>query len=222
VTNLPRVVGAVCLVLSVCFFIGQALTQAASEAPYSWIYNNISDLGSTTCGPISVFTYTAWTCSPWHVVMNATFVLVGLLTIVGMLATAGIWPRGSLATAGVALLVISGGGEVAAGLSPEDVRPMLHIIGAILGIGSGALGVMLLGLAVWHVDRWIGVSSVALGGLALFGFVIAPSLGLPPGAAERLAGYPTVIWEVAIGVVVLLPAITGTLRASSERKNHAK
>lgn len=43
-----------CWVLLVSFFIGQAIAQAASAAPYSLIDNNIRDLGSTTCGPIAI------------------------------------------------------------------------------------------------------------------------------------------------------------------------
>jgi hypothetical membrane protein len=200
----PRVlVGALCLTLSVWFFVGQAIAQAASAAPYSLIDNNISDLGSTTCGSITVLTYTAFTCSPWHVVMNVTFVVVGLLTIAGMLATHRIWPQGRLAALGVALVVVSGFGEMLAGFSPEDVHPELHVVGAILGIGFSAMGIVLLGVTAWSVERRVGIGSILLGGLGLFGFLVARSLGVPTGAAERLASYPTIIWQIGVGVLVL-------------------
>jgi hypothetical protein len=72
----------------------------------SLLDNNISDLGSTTCGWVSVLDfYTAYTCSPLHDVMNATFVVVGFLTIAGVIGTRRVWPQRRLARVGVGLLV---------------------------------------------------------------------------------------------------------------------
>ena len=76
------------------------------------------------------------------------------------------------------------------------------------GIGFGALGITLLGFGVWRVERRL-VCSVLLGALGLFGFVIAPSLGVP--TAQR-AGYPTTISEIAVGVLLLVPVVTRRLR----------
>lgn len=195
--------GAICLVLTLWFFIGQPITQAASRAPYSLIDNNISDLGSTTCGPISVFTYTAYTCSPLHVIMNLTFVGVGLLTILGILGTRRIWPSRPMTRFGVGLLLVSGADEILAGLAPEDVQPGLHVFASVLGIGGANLGILLLGLTVWRAQPWVGVMSVLLSGIGLFGLLIAPSLGIGTGAAERVAGYPVVMWTILIGGFLL-------------------
>jgi hypothetical membrane protein len=143
--------------------------------------------------------------------MNITFVVLGLLTIVGMLATRRIWPRRLLARIGSSMVVLSGLGAVVAGLSPEDVQPMLHIVAAILGIGVGALGVVLLGFSIWPGERRLAISSIVLGGLGLFGFFIAPALGVPTGAAERIASYPTPIWEIILGVLLVLRAGVGNV-----------
>jgi hypothetical protein len=59
--------GAACWTLSIVFFVGQAIVQAAFAAPYSLTTTLISDLGNTACGP--------HICSPLYAFMNATFVV---------------------------------------------------------------------------------------------------------------------------------------------------
>lgn len=63
------------------------MVQIASKAPYSLADNDISDLGSTTCGPINAFTYHGYACSPLHVVMSGAFVALGVLTLLGVIGT---------------------------------------------------------------------------------------------------------------------------------------
>jgi hypothetical protein len=48
------VFGGACWLLMLVFFVGQAVAQIAMKTPYSLVTNEISDLGSTTCGPITV------------------------------------------------------------------------------------------------------------------------------------------------------------------------
>lgn len=45
------------------------------------------------------------------------------------------------------------------------------------------------------------------GTVGLFGFVIAPSAGVATGTAERLAGYPVVVWMMALGGFLLWSAV---------------
>ena len=85
--------GAACWVLTVVFFIGQAVAQAASTVPYSLAGNYISDLGNTACGTFTQGAYRADVCSPLHGVMNATFVVTGLLMLGGAVGTRRAWPR---------------------------------------------------------------------------------------------------------------------------------
>lgn len=199
----PVVAGAVCWVLTAVFFAGQAVAQIASRAPYSLAHNEISDLGSTTCGPISVFGYHAYTCSPLHVVMNAAFIALGVLTMLGVAGTYRAWPRRRLTITGLALLSLAGVGAVVAGLAPENVNPGLHVIASVAGILGGQIAIVLLGLAVWRSRRWVGIFSIALGVVGLFGFFVAPSAGIATGTAERIAGYPFGVWMIGVGLFLL-------------------
>lgn len=71
--NRTVVFGSACWVLSIVFFVSQAIAQAASARPFSLTTNLISDLGNTACG-VDV-------CSPLHTFVNATFVFVGVLHV---------------------------------------------------------------------------------------------------------------------------------------------
>lgn len=55
------------------FFLAQVIAQSRRTTPFSLATNYISDLGNTTCG-----LYPAvdgkYVCSPWHTLMNVSFV----------------------------------------------------------------------------------------------------------------------------------------------------
>jgi hypothetical membrane protein len=210
-------IGGACWALTVLFFVGQAVAQAASTVPYSLSGNYISDLGNTACGPFTLGTYHTVVCTPLHDVMNATFVVSGLLTLAGAIGTWRAWPRRRLTTAGLVLLVLAGAGQMLVGFRPENVDIALHGIGALFGIGGANVGVVLLGGAMWRTRRWVAVLSLAVGAVGLVSFLLlgsAPSLGLGIGLVERLAGYPVVVWMIAIGGY-LLSIATARMRSNS-------
>jgi hypothetical membrane protein len=201
--------GAACWVLLVVFFVGQAVAQAASRAPYSLTGNYISDLGNTACGPFTLATYHARVCSPLHAVMNATFVVSGLLALLGAVLTRRAWPPRRLSGAGLVLLGLGGVGQAVAGLRPENVDLGLHSLGALFGIAGSNVGVVLLGCAVWRARLGFGIVSVLVGAVGLVSFVMtaaAPEAGLAVGAVERLAVYPMVLWMIGTGTVLLRSA----------------
>lgn len=210
-------IGGACWALTVVFFVGQAVAQAASTVPYSLAGSTISDLGNTACGPFTVGTYHADVCSPLHGVMNATFVVSGLLTLGGAIGTRRAWPRRRLTTAGLVLLVLAGAGQVLVGFRPENVDIALHSLGAIFGIGGVNIGVLLLGAGVWRAQRWTAILSLTAGAVGLFSFLLfvlgsSPSLGLGVGLVERLAGYPVVVWMIVIGGFLLRSATSSSRR----------
>ena len=55
------------------FFVAQVVVQSRWTTRYSLSINYISDLGNTTCGVYAASGQ--FVCSPWHAVMNASFVL---------------------------------------------------------------------------------------------------------------------------------------------------
>jgi hypothetical membrane protein len=202
--------GGACWVLTVVFFAGQGIVQAASTVPYSLTANYISDLGNTACGPFSLDGYHAIVCSPLHDVMNAMFVVAGLLTLAGAALTWRAWPRRRLTTVGLVLLCLAGAGEVLVGFRPENVDIGLHELGAVFGIFGANVGVLLLGAGAWRARRWVAILSLAVGAVGVAGFLLfsaAPSFRFGIGLVERVAGYPVVVWMIVVGGFLLRSAL---------------
>ena len=203
-------IGGACWVLTVVFFVGQAVAQAASTAPYSLRGSYISDLGNTACGPFALGTYHADVCSPLNGLMNATFVVSGLLSIAGPILTQRAWPSRRLTAVGLALLALGGAGEVLVGFRPENVNIGLHGLGAAFGIAGANLGVLLLGIGVWSARRWTAILSLVVGAVGVVCYLqlgSPPALALGIGLVERLAAYPLVVWQIAVGAFLLWSAI---------------
>lgn len=198
-------VGALCWILGLEWFVGQAIAQAAWTTPYSLTRNFVSDLGAASCRQVTDPTYQAYVCSPLHVVMNLAFIALGLLSLVGLVLLRPLWPRRRRATIGFVGLALFGLGKIDVGLSPEDVRPVLHTLGA-LGILWGNLALVFLSLATWRTGRWAARVSLGVGTVGAVAFVLlvmASRLHLDVGIVERLAAYPLPIWLAVLGARIL-------------------
>ncbi len=191
----PNTFGALCWLLCLQYFAAEAAAASAWGGSYGYAHDFISDLGAVGCG--------AQICSPWHGLMNASFVLQGLLIVAGALAWIGAAPKGALARVGLALTGASGLGVIAVGLAPEDAAHAPHYLGAAENFLFCNAGSALLGLALWRQGaRWIGAAGVAAGLTGLFGvacIALGADLGLGAGGIERLTAYPFVPWIAMMG-----------------------
>jgi hypothetical membrane protein len=199
--------GAVCWLLApIQYLVLQIIAAAAWTRPYSWFDNYISDLGNTACGPFSATpTAPSYVCSPLHAVMNSSFVIAGVLTVLGaiLLWRGRYWVRRTLVAVGLCLMIGNGLGKLAVGLAPENENIALHALGA-LNIPIGSIAIVLLGLAMLKTTRVIGIFSLVVGVLGFVSFVLFVGghyLGLGIGGMERLAEYPAEIWLGVLGVV---------------------
>jgi hypothetical membrane protein len=199
-SRLGLLLGGGAWILTLLYFVGQLVGQAAWRTPYSLIDNRVSDLGSTACGSTVANTYI---CSPLHAVMNATFILTGVLIMIGLFLTRSVWPRRRLTTWGLVLLAIAGAGTILIGLSPENVNVLIHLVGA-LNIPAGNAAMILLGFAIWHDRRGMAWFSVVSGVIGFLGLLAGPFIviltGHGGGLAERIALYPLIIWLIVFGL----------------------
>ncbi|MFG3343571.1 DUF998 domain-containing protein [Streptomyces sp. NPDC048018] len=185
------------------FFVTHGIVESAWARPYSWARNNISDLGNARCA-LQREPEPRYVCSPEHGLMNVSFVVLGVLLVVGVVLTAGVlWRRGRAATAARVLLAGAGVGFVLAGLAPADVDENLHVLGALLIMAVGNVGLV---LAVFGLTkdlpaalRWgaglLGLTATA----ALVLFLSRHYLGLGMGGMERVAALPLLFWALAVG-----------------------
>ena len=204
--------GAILWISAVQFFVAQAVVQSAWETPFSLSENFISDLGNTECGPSSGI----YVCSPWHVWMNISFVVLGLQILAGPLIRAR-FPAGVLRTVGLGLLAVAGVGVILVGLFPENVEATMHRVGAAANFLAGNLGMCVLGIALWRAGRRRGLgaysfASGAVGLLATWLFVSDVYLGLGIGGMERVAAYPLTVWLIVTGIASVLALSDGAER----------
>jgi hypothetical membrane protein len=201
----PRQLGAAVWMFAIQFFIAQVIVQSAWTTSFSLTHNFISDLGNTTCGPYPPDS-ASYVCSPWHLVMNASFVALGLTIILGTGLIRGAFPPGWTTTVGLGLVALAGPGFILVGLFPENGNIMVHKVGAALNFVSGNLGLVVVGAAALLPPRGrtpLGAFTMAAGVVGLVStwlFVSNWYLGMGAGGMERFAAYPLPLWLTVVGM----------------------
>lgn len=202
--------GLFALVGFVTFFIGQAIAQLGTTAPYSASKQAISELGMTTCG---YFTQPqtgeiVQICSPLHWVLNGSLILHGILTMLAVaLAIRPLWPGRRLRKAGLMLLFFGGIEAVVSGFSPQDLTPIAHMIASGLAIAALDIGLILLGLAARKERPGMGWFTLLCGIIGMIGYVMTskpPYVWLGYGGWERVAGFAFTLWGICMGLYWLL------------------
>jgi hypothetical membrane protein len=196
--------GAIIWILAVQFFIAQAIVQSAWTTPFSLTQNFISDLGNTTCAPYPLDS-NSYVCSPWHAWMNASFIVLGLIILVGGVFVCKAFSPGFFRAAGLALLLLAGVGIIAVGLFPENENIELHRLGAAGHFVLGNLGMAVLGIAFLQAKgrQVLAVYSIVSGVVGLVAtwlFITDHYLGLGIGGMERVAAYPLPLWLSLVGL----------------------
>jgi len=204
-------IGATLWIFCLQYFVAEAIAISGWPGAYSLSRNYISDLGALRCGVRAggVADAAESVCSPLHALMNASFLLQGLLILCG---TALVWsrfPKGALWTAARLMIGASGVGVFVVGLAPEDAAPGPHFLGAIenflcCNAGMAAMGVAML--TSRHPPRTLGFITLAAGvigllGLVLLGLRVYPGLGV--GGMERVVAYPFPLWLAGMGALLL-------------------
>ncbi|WP_162244494.1 DUF998 domain-containing protein [Marmoricola sp. Leaf446] len=188
--------GAALWLVRPAYVVLELVVAAATTGDYRLGRDTVSDLGALTCDPRS--------CSPWHDLMNATFVGTGLLLALGAGLLA---PR--LGRVVTVLLVVAGLSSAAVGLAPVDQDPGLHFLVAAPLFVAQPLALCLLGVRLRRRHRLLAGAVLATGAvtaLAALGFV----LGAPgAGALERLALWPVIFALAAVGSRRARPARAG-------------
>jgi len=169
--------GALGWVLTLQFFVVEAIVQLRYTGPYSRADNTISDLGASA--------------SPAHSAMNASFVVQAALILVGV---ALLLPalRRAAARLAQALLALCAIGVLMVGVWPEGTVSALHTTGAVLYLAGGAAGLLALAYAVRSRSEAVGTALAVLGlvgAAATIFFADSVTEYLGRGGTERVAAY---------------------------------
>lgn len=197
------------------YAVAQLVAASAWNPPYSWFNNYISDLGNTACGMFAVpHGAAAYVCSPLHAVMNASFIAAGILTIAGAVLLNGLWPAQRLTTFALVLWILAGLGKVIVGAVPENANSGLHLLGA-LNLPLSSIAILLLSLTVRATRPALSLTGVVVAVAGLAGSILSTAgqyagsslyLGLGVGGMERVAGYPSNLWLLLLGIIAIRAA----------------
>ncbi|NDL60544.1 DUF998 domain-containing protein [Phytoactinopolyspora mesophila] len=192
------------LVGTVQFFVAQLVVEASWDTRYSWADNNISDLAETACRHAPEDG--RWICSPLHPLMNASFMLTGVLLALGALLFMRALNGNLMSRVALSALIVTGAAWVMVGVYPADVNENLHVLGAIVIFVVGNIALVLYGWGAHSMPTIVRVSSIALG---VIGFAAAflhlggAYLGLGMGGMERVTAFTVPIWMLIIASLLL-------------------
>lgn len=169
--------GAAAWLLTLQFFVVEAVAQSRFAGPYSRTDTVISALGGAG--------------SAARQLMNASFVVQGALILAGALLLRPVLLRGAAQVAPT-LLGAAAAGVLLVGVFPITGNSTLHGIGAVLYFVGGGLGLIALAYAVRPRSEALGTVLALLGlvgtvGTVLFLTGVTSFLGV--GGTERVAAY---------------------------------
>lgn len=189
-------------------YVGTEAIAAAAFPGYSYAQNYISDLGVPEVGTHDG----RFLDSPLSAVMNAGFLLQGVLFLLATLVAA----RGRSARSAVPWVVLAALHAVGITLvalvhgGPQSVASgiiVFHVVGAGLAIVGGNLASMAGGAALGgRRFRAFSVGIAVVGLLCLLGLQVQPSVfgaSLPDGVWERGSVYAITVWELVAGAVLI-------------------
>lgn len=188
--------------LAFAYMLSEILTALAWKSDYSFRHDTISDLGVTACTPNM--------CSPLHLLMNATFVVLGLLTIIGAVLFRHFVPHGYRQWLIVSLAVITGLSTAATGLFPSNDGIVVHFLAVMPAFVSRHIVLILLAIFLWKQRRLVAVWSAVCALTGLVGAILLMT-SVQIGITERLVLYPLPAFMAVTGLAVLLTSLTRTI-----------
>jgi hypothetical membrane protein len=196
--------GALAWMLAAQFLVVQVIVAQQWPTRFSLADDVISALGNTSpCGRGSGGTLGV--CSPWHDLMNVSFVVIGITMSVGALFTRSVFAPGLRRTTAIVLFLLGGVGVILVGLYPENESDLVHAAGAAANFLGANVALIVYGLAIPSASGRAGlkVFSVILGVVGLAAtvlFVEGRYLGIGVGGMERVAIYPITLWQIVVGL----------------------
>jgi hypothetical membrane protein len=199
-----RYPGAILWIFSMQYYVTQLVVANSWKRPpgYSWAHNTISDLANTHCGSYGA----RLVCSPKHIAMNLSFMLLGATMIAGALLLQRVMATNRMARVGFMCMVVAGIGSLLVGIFPENTISAFHVGGAALCFIFGNTGMLILGAVLRILPRplrFYTFASGLIGIAALFCFMTHTYGGLGIGGMERIVAYPQSVWMIVMGVYLV-------------------
>lgn len=198
--------GLVMWLVQPLYLVAELAAVSRVAAPYSLRDNTISDLGATTCTAIAYPYGPVEVCSPWHALVNAAFVVFGLLLAAGAVLIRAALQARRLRTWAVILWVLAGLSSVGTGLVPLDLDLELHYLVSLPVFLAQPVALLLTGLLLRPDHPALGWTGLLAGVLTLAaGVVFTVQVGDPTGGGllERVILWTAYPWTALAAVVLL-------------------
>jgi hypothetical membrane protein len=198
--------GALAWLLTLQFFVAEAIVQARYQGAYSRADDTISALGTGH--------------SAAHQLMNASFVVQAGLILAGALLLRPVLLRAAGKVAPV-LLAVSAAGVLLVGVFPSDGNALVHAIGAVAHLVGGGLGLIALAYAVRPRSEAVGTALAVLGLVgtaATVFFLTGVTQYLGVGGTERVAAYVIPVGLALAGASLWRLAGRGSSERLAERE----
>lgn len=191
--------------LSLYFFI-EYIVIRASNVPFNILKQPMSDLGVTSCGTDTYELAAYEICSPYHMLMNWTFTLTGLVIFVGAIFLQQFWPSKRGTRVATVLLVIFGLSYAASGVFPADLNFLIHTFASLPGMLVQIPALILIGLSIRttmpKLSKWTFVCAF-LSTLSLILLFFQPVIyDLPGGLLQRFLYGSVWLWMIVTGIVL--------------------
>lgn len=208
--NLRHCAAGVAWSLAFAYLAAEIVTAYAWKTPYSFRHDTISDLGVTACTPNM--------CSPLHLLMNASFVALGLVTIIGAVLFRGFIPHRYRQRWIVSLAVLTGLSTAATGLAPSNDGIVVHVLAVLPGFVSRHIVLILVAVWLWKQRRLVAVWSAICALTGLLGTALLAVSVVQIGISERLVLYPLPAFMAVTGAAVLSTTLTNAVSVRRARR----
>jgi surface polysaccharide O-acyltransferase-like enzyme len=188
------------------YFIIEFIVIQATIASYDFLRQPMSDLGVTICGTNTYELAPYEICSPYHLLMNWTFTLTGIVIFTGAIFLHQNWAEGRKSRMATVLLVIYGLSYALSGIIPADVNFVWHTLTALPGMFVQIPALFLIGSAVREqmpkLAAWTRVSAILTAVMLLLLFLQPFFQELPGGLLQRLLYGFVYLWMIVAAIVL--------------------
>jgi len=193
--------GPIYWILCFQYFIVQLFVAIRWQYNYNILHNSISDLGNSSCGIYS----DRYICSPLYVLMNISFILLGLFMMTGSIFIYQKFKKTKLNLIGFSFIFLAGLGSILVGLFPENTVSIMHLTGAFLSFFIGNIGILIIGIKL-EQSKKLRIYTILTGVITLIALMLYVThhyLGIYSGGMERITAYPQTIWLIVVGIYLV-------------------
>ncbi|MFP7484395.1 DUF998 domain-containing protein [Priestia filamentosa] len=199
-------VGFICWISLLFYFLIEYIVIRASTVSYSFFQQPMSDLGVTTCGKNTYILASYEICSPYHLLMNWTFTITGLVILTGSIGLHQFWPYKQKTKIATALLITFGISYSISGIVPANLHFLWHTLSSFPGMIVQIPALLIIGISIRKARPKLALwtffcSSVTT--ISLLLILLLPLFPeLPGGLLQRTLYGSVYLWMAATALVL--------------------